>query len=173
MCRCTSTMRTPFCGRPGCEWPRRQPDKWERRFLDLAHVIAGWSKDPSTKTGAVIVRPDRTIAGVGYNGFARSCDDHATFYEDRDEKLGRVIHAEMNAILSAREPLHGYTLYSTFMTCDRCAVHAIQAGIKRVIAPIAPADKAERWGPMLQRARDCFGEARIHCEEVAYDEASS
>lgn len=21
MCRCTPTMRTPFCGKPGCEYP--------------------------------------------------------------------------------------------------------------------------------------------------------
>lgn len=21
MCRCTPNMRTPFCGKPGCEWP--------------------------------------------------------------------------------------------------------------------------------------------------------
>ena len=21
MCKCTPTMRTPFCGKPGCEWP--------------------------------------------------------------------------------------------------------------------------------------------------------
>lgn len=30
MCRCTPEMRTPFCGKPGCEWPapapRRGPD---------------------------------------------------------------------------------------------------------------------------------------------------
>ncbi len=22
MCKCTPMMRTPFCGKPGCEWPR-------------------------------------------------------------------------------------------------------------------------------------------------------
>ena len=21
MCRCTPNIRTPFCGKPGCEWP--------------------------------------------------------------------------------------------------------------------------------------------------------
>jgi hypothetical protein len=34
-------------------------DKWDRRFLGLAAEVAGWSKDPSTQVGAVIVRPDR------------------------------------------------------------------------------------------------------------------
>lgn len=220
MCKCTPTMRTPFCGRPGCEGSgstfrtvftsseaehvfRNNPglniilclkrsgswnfcasaadaiafyhpqvsalDKWDFRFLDLANTIARWSKYPSTQTGAIIVRPDKTIASIGYNGFARGCDDHPTFYEDREEKLGRIIHAEMNAILSAREPLHGYTLYnSTFLTCDRCAVHAIQAGIRRVVAPICPPDKAARWETLLHRARDCFKEAGVVCEEVAY-----
>lgn len=37
-------------------------DKWDQRFLELAKVVSTWSKDPSTKTGAVIVRPDKTEA---------------------------------------------------------------------------------------------------------------
>ena len=24
MCRCTPEMRTPFCGKPGCEWPEQK-----------------------------------------------------------------------------------------------------------------------------------------------------
>jgi dCMP deaminase len=138
--------------------------KWDARFLALGAEVASWSKDPSTKTGAVIVRPDRTIASVGYNGFARGCNDDPAIYAIRDEKYQRVIHAEMNAILSAREPLHGYTLYSTLMTCDRCAVHIIQAGIRRVVAPPVPPDLMERWGPMIDRARRCFGEAGVRCD---------
>lgn len=46
-------------------------EKWDARFLDLAVFIGDWSKDPSTKVGAVLVRPDRTIAGLGFNGFPR------------------------------------------------------------------------------------------------------
>ena len=30
-------------------------EKWDRRFLELAEQIAGWSKDPSRGVGAVIV----------------------------------------------------------------------------------------------------------------------
>ena len=26
MCKCTPSVRTPFCGRPGCEWPGRKPE---------------------------------------------------------------------------------------------------------------------------------------------------
>jgi hypothetical protein len=31
--------------------------KWDKRFLLLARHVAGWSKDPSTQCGAVIVQP--------------------------------------------------------------------------------------------------------------------
>ncbi len=24
MCKCTPEIRTPFCGRPGCEWPEQK-----------------------------------------------------------------------------------------------------------------------------------------------------
>ena len=30
-------------------------NKWDTRFLDLAEHIAGWSKDPSRKIGAIAV----------------------------------------------------------------------------------------------------------------------
>jgi len=30
MCKCTPGIKTPFCGRPGCEWPpQREPDREE------------------------------------------------------------------------------------------------------------------------------------------------
>ena len=36
-------------------------DKWDARFIDLARHISGWSKDPSTKVGCVVVGEDREI----------------------------------------------------------------------------------------------------------------
>jgi dCMP deaminase len=141
-------------------------DKWDNRFLDLARTVSTWSKDPSTQTGAVIVRPDRTVASVGYNGFARGCDDAEGNYNEREERLARIIHCEMNAVLSAREPLHGYTLYSTLLCCDRCAVHVIQAGVTRVVAPVPTGEVAVRWADSFARARTCFAEAGVRCEEV-------
>lgn len=136
--------------------------KWDLRFLELAKHVSGYSKDPSTKTGAVIVRPDHTIASVGFNGFPRGCDDSETLYADRSVKLSRVIHCEMNAILAAREPLHGYTLYTyPFCSCDRCAVHVIQAGIKRCVAPRLPEHLQERWGQSVDLTKTVFREAGV------------
>lgn len=105
-------------------------NQWHERFFALADLVGSWSKDPSTKVGAVIIRPDRTIASVGYNGFPRGVLDH---YTTREDKLLRTVHAEANAILTAREPLHGYTIYVTPLhPCANCAGLIIQAGIKTV-----------------------------------------
>ena len=27
VCQCDPTVRTPFCGRPGCEWPAQKPEE--------------------------------------------------------------------------------------------------------------------------------------------------
>jgi len=110
-------------------------EKWDRRFLELAETVSSWSKDPSTQVGAVVVRPDRTIASVGYNGFPMGMTDIPGEYDNRDIKYDFIVHAEMNAILFAREPLEGYTLYTTpFMPCIRCAVQVAQAKISRIVS---------------------------------------
>jgi dCMP deaminase len=141
--------------------------QWDLRFIALAALVASWSKDPSTQTGAVITRPDKTIASVGYNGFARGCNDAQELYADRPTKYARIIHCEMNAILSAREPLQGFTLYTyPFLTCDRCSVHVIQAGIKRVVAPVCPPHLLERWADTFVRARACYTEAGVTIDEI-------
>lgn len=43
-------------------------NKWDKRFLELAAFIAEWSKDPSTKCGAVIT-DGKQIVSQGFNGF--------------------------------------------------------------------------------------------------------
>ena len=67
-------------------------EKWNSRFLTLAALVASWSKDPSTKTGAVIVRGDKTVASVGYNGFVQGADDDPAIYADRQRKYDLIIH---------------------------------------------------------------------------------
>ena len=75
--------------------------KWDLRFLKLAHHVGQWSKDPSTKVGAVIVDAQRRVLGIGYNGFPRGVDDSPGRYHDRPTKLDMVVHAETNAIMNA------------------------------------------------------------------------
>lgn len=151
-------------------------ERWDRRFLGIAQSVSEWSKDPSTRCGAVIVRPDRTICSLGYNGFPRGCDDDPSLYEDRDLKYDRVVHAELNAILSARELLLGYTLYSwppgQGPTCARCATAVIQVGIRRVVFVFSGPDSpfGDRWVESQQRGIRMYQEVGV--EVVGYPMAS-
>lgn len=141
-------------------------DRWHNFYFDIAETCAGMSRDPSTKVGAVIVRPDKTIASVGFNGFPRFTCDDADLYYDREEKLRRVVHAEMNAILSAREPLHGYRLYVTPLPpCPHCAGAIIQSGIKHVFFR-APSECPERWRAAMASAAAMFTEAGVINERI-------
>ena len=141
-------------------------EKWDLRMLALAKHIAQWSKDTSTKVGAVIVRPDRTIASVGYNGFPRGCDDDPAVYANRELKYERVVHAEMNAILSAAEPVIGNTIYiwpaGLSPSCARCTAHIIQAGITRAVYLVSVGGEfTERWRKSAEIANQMYKEAGV------------
>lgn len=138
--------------------------KWDKRFLDLAHFISGWSKDPSTKVGAVIANLHKTAVGLGYNGFPRGVHDHAHRYEDRDVKYPMVVHAEINAILNAGQSVRGFTMYCTMFPCPQCAAYIIQSGIIRVVAMTSPSDA--RWKEGHDLARKMFSEAGVDYETV-------
>lgn len=138
-------------------------EKQDRYGMREAETAAAESKDPSTKVGACILRPDGTVASKGWNGFPRGIEDRPELLEDREQKYLRTIHAEMNAILTAREPLHGYTLYCTVMPCVKwlCTVHVIQAGIKRVVVPAQCVEHTSRWGEPHNLALELFAEAGV------------
>jgi dCMP deaminase len=132
--------------------------KWHKRFLDLAAHVASWSRDPSTRVGAVVVRPDRTVSSMGYNGFPRGVIDSDERYADRPTKYQFTCHAEANAIVSVSESLVGHTLYATLFPCNECAKLIIQSGIKTVVAP---AEGNKRWTEAHQIASQMFDEAKI------------
>ena len=132
-------------------------DKWDKRFIDLAEHISTWSKDPSTKVGAVIVDDDRRIVSVGYNGFPAGVDDHTDRYDDREIKYEMIIHGEINAILFANKDLKGCTLYTwPFQPCSRCASIVVQKGISRVVTLV---NKDPRWKKSFDLSAKIFKEA--------------
>ena len=142
--------------------------KLDRRMLGLARHISDWSKDPSTKVGCVIRKPDRSIA-LGINGFPAGVADTDERYNDRDTKYKLVVHGEPNAILNGGD-VRGATLYNyPFSPCIRCAGLIIQAGIVRVVAPPCPEDKRERWEKDLNEAIALLREAGLEYDEVALD----
>ena len=73
--------------------------KWDKRFLKLARHKAQWSKD-ATKVGCVITQ-GKQDKYFGYNGFPQNVEDSPERLSDYELKHKLVIHAEMNAILSA------------------------------------------------------------------------
>ena len=134
-------------------------EKWDRRFLALAEHIAQWSKDPSTKTGAVIVDYDNRIVSVGYNGFPKGVTDSPERLENREVKYKIIVHCERNALLFARGPLKECRLYTwPFMSCAPCAAMVIQSGITEVIAPYSD---NPRWKEDFDLARILFKEAGV------------
>lgn len=137
--------------------------KWDGRFMQMAELVASWSKDPSTKVGAVVVRPDRTIASVGYNGFPRGVMDQIDRYANRKVKYQLVVHAEANAILNAKGPVVGHTLYGTLFPCCECAKLIIQAGIKEMIVPSL--ERLPRYEESMKASELMFREAGIVLRE--------
>jgi dCMP deaminase len=145
---------------------KKRIPKWDKFFLGLAEYVSRASKDPSTKVGAVLVSPDRTDIILGYNGFARKMKDDKRLYSDRKKKYPRIIHGEMNAVMLARRSVAGYTLYTyPFISCDRCAVHMIQAGIVRAVALAPTQEQQARWGEAFTLTRQFFAEAGVKLVE--------
>ena len=120
---------------------------WDARFLELARHISGWSKDPSTKVGCVVVGPDREIRSTGFNGFPRGIEDNVDRLANREMKYPLVCHAEENAIMHAARigvALKGCIAYVTWPPCTRCARSLIQAGIREIVYP-ADLVIPDRW----------------------------
>lgn len=139
--------------------------RWSDQFwLAMAQQYAQiGSKDPSTKVGAVIVRPDRTPASWGVNGFPMGIADTLERLTHRPTKLELTIHAEQNALNFLRERADGYTLYATFGPCARCAVQIIQAGISRVVYYRSQNPK---WMDSQSASVALFAEAGIEVCEI-------
>ena len=142
--------------------------KWDIRFLKLAEHIAAWSKDPSTKVGAVITDPNRRVVSLGYNGLPQGILDIPERMANRDLKYQLTVHAERNAILFAQRPLFGCTLYTwPFMSCSVCAAMIIQCGIVRHVAPECT---EPRWLESMQLAAFIMNEAKVELKLYPWTE---
>lgn len=154
----------------------------DRAFLQLSMAFGDRSPDPSTRVGAVIVAKDN----AGLKAAAGACNEFPLGVavtqerlENRDLKLQLILHAEMNAVLSAARhgwTLEGGTLYTTAvcaatgevwgsLPCARCAVELIQAGIKRVVAP-AVAKTPPRWKDSVNLGQALLREAGVEICEI-------
>jgi dCMP deaminase len=133
--------------------------KWHLRYLQLAKFVSDWSKDPSTKTGAVIVDHSRYVISLGFNGLPRRVMDTEERLQNRELKYKMIVHCERNAIIAAKKDLTGCTLYTyPFMSCSPCAGLVIQAGITRCVAPY---NENPRWVEDFKLTEQMFQEAGV------------
>jgi dCMP deaminase len=170
-----SEFVSQFLGFPELDIAKRRASqlKWDHRFMELAKHVSGWSKDPSTKVGAVVVDARRVVLGMGYNGFARGVGDSEERYNDRPTKYKLVVHAELNAVLAAGDKARDATIYvfpafGCPPLCSNCAKAVIQAGIRRVVGytPNIDPATAERWKEELDAAFLMCNEAGVRMEMI-------
>lgn len=95
----------------------RRPN-WVEYGLDLAEVVRSRCQDPYVQVGAVVMRKDRSIAGVGYNGPPSGVE---LDWSDRDLRRDFVIHAEVNAFRDClRSDVAGGMVCVTGIPCVAC-----------------------------------------------------
>lgn len=87
-------------------------DKWDRRFMELAETVAGWSScyQENRHIGAVIVK-DKRIMTTGYNGApagVSTCTERKSCLRREKnipsgtcQEICYAVHAEQNAIIQA------------------------------------------------------------------------
>lgn len=158
--------------------------RWDTYFMDMALRSAQMSKDPSTRVGAVLVKPafhnrKPSVIGTGFNGFPHGVEDTFLRWNDRPTKLDLVVHAEMNAVLAAAAmgiPTAGSTLYVAACTptgelawggppCVRCLVECMQAGVIEYVSwpkKFTPS----RWHHSLEVSHKLIEEAGLAFREV-------
>ena len=138
-------------------------DKWDERYLEMAALVASWSKDPRAKVGAVVVRNNRVVA-TGFNGLPSEVLDNEERLMDKQIKLEMTVHAEENALIVAGRNAEGATIYVHGKpVCARCAGSIIQARIQRVVAmhPEMSDSKKSVWRKVGLIALAMLGEAGI------------
>jgi dCMP deaminase len=100
-------------------------------LFNMARSASTASKDPSTKVGCIISRPDGSIVSSGYNGFPKKCNEkYMTF--DKPMKYLLIRHAERNAISETKEDLTGCVMHVTHAPCHGCLSEAVHNGIREI-----------------------------------------
>jgi dCMP deaminase len=141
---------------------------WNERWHQEALLVASWSKDRSTKVGAVIVNEDNRVISTGWNGFPRGVDDNVEARHDRPAKYKWTEHAERNAIYNAAacgHALKGCSIHLTWYPCADCARGIIQSGISKVVVP-TPDWNDPRWGEDFRMVREMFTEIGMTVEFI-------
>lgn len=112
-----------------------QIKNWDEYFFKIMYLASSKSLDPRTKIGAILVR-DKSIISTGYNGFPKGVKDLEERYNDREQKINFICHAEFNSIvISARFGIStkDSILYTNGIPCNNCCKSLIQGGISEIV----------------------------------------
>lgn len=138
--------------------------------MSVAKVSALRSKDPNTQVGACIVNDRQQIIATGYNGLPRLLDDDnypwARTGKFLETKYPYIVHAELNAILSATVKLENSVIYVSLFPCNECAKAIIQSGIQTIIYE---EDKYENTENNIA-AKRMLGDANFVLKKLAFSE---
>ena len=104
---------------------------WHEYFNNIVKEVSKKSKDESTKVGCYIVNEDNEPVSLGFNGWVAGCDETFMTWE-RPLKYEMIIHAEMNALIFAKQSLKGCKVFITHSPCANCLKHLLQAGIREI-----------------------------------------
>lgn len=138
-------------------------------MIGLAGHVATWSKDESTKVGAVVVNDRGTVLSIGYNGFARGVNDSVQERKERPLKYSYTPHAEANAIYNAAAEgisLIGASIYVTLCPCSSCANAIVQSGISKAYAPKIDEthERDQRWLEEFTISKNILDEGGVEIE---------
>lgn len=137
----------------------------------MAKLVGSWSKDPSSKVGAVTVKDNRLLS-QGWNGFPRGIPDDPKILKVRERKYELTVHAEQNAIYNAGYngvSLNGATLYVHGLpVCSDCAKGIIQTGITRIVMRVK-ADMGDKWRDSFESSQLLFDKVGIEHSWRVYD----
>jgi len=97
--------------------------------LLLARAASARSEDPYNRVGCALMRHDKTVASLGYNGAPPGVE---LDWSSRNARRDKVIHAEANALRFVR-PGEVELMATTMMPCKACVLLAKSYGIERVI----------------------------------------
>lgn len=139
------------------------PYEKAEKYFDLAkHMANSFSKDTSTKVGALMLAPESyQILSMGYNGMPRGFNEKIEKRWERPQKYFFTEHAERNAIYNACRngtSLENSIAVVTMFPCADCMRGLIQAGVKKIVTK-EPLLSCDRWGShfeaSLEMAKEC------------------
>lgn len=143
---------------------------WDEFYLKLCYLIARKSKDFSTKIGSVLIKEDKSVISVGFNGLPINCKENKEKNE-RPEKYYHYSHSEINSILlAARNGIQtkDSILFTLSQPCADCARSIIQSGVKMVIYHKQHQDifvsENEKWLESSKRSEIMLKEAGVRLE---------